>query len=450
MRPRTIRTDKQVDFGRKGVRMKKQASSPKAGRDNGFAEKSFCEFFAGIGLVRDGLSGSGWKCVFANDIDPKKRELYEGHFGSGDHFHLGDVWETREIVSRIPGQPFLATASFPCIDLSLAGHWRGFEGDHSSTFFGCASALAGLGCRRPKLVMLENVTGFITSREGKDFAAAAQALAELGYWLDAIVVDAKYFVPQSRPRIFVVGVHESIETPLVTRQSSTCGFFDHWTSIVERGPESLRPPKLVALMKRTELPTGWAAFQLPPLTQQRVDLATVIDVDDAQDWWDEGAVKKHYDMMSDLHRPQVDEMIESGGTFVGTIYRRKRYGKTRAEIRFDGIAGCLRTPRGGSARQIVIVISRGRLRMRWMSAREYARLQGAKDFTLVGNNNQNLFGFGDAVCVPVIQWLDQNILTPVFDSVAKKGKQGYPRGRQPNARTTPQNYAGSKGTQHFA
>ena len=159
--------------------------TPKAGSGNGIRGKrlqgkTFCEFFAGIGLVRDGLSRSGWTCVFANDIDPKKQELYEGHFGDSDHFHLGDVWETQEIVSRIPGSPFLATASFPCIDLSLAGHWRGFDGDHSSSFFGFTNALAQLGARRPMMILLENVTGFITSHEGKDFAAAATAWPSLG------------------------------------------------------------------------------------------------------------------------------------------------------------------------------------------------------------------------------------------------------------------------------
>jgi site-specific DNA-cytosine methylase len=55
--------------------------------------KTFCEFFAGIGLVREGLAGSGWQCVYANDFDPKKRELYEARFGAG-HFHEGDVWIT--------------------------------------------------------------------------------------------------------------------------------------------------------------------------------------------------------------------------------------------------------------------------------------------------------------------------------------------------------------------
>ncbi len=109
------------------------------------AGKTFCEFFAGIGLVREGLGPSGWQCVYANDIDPKKQEAYEARFGKSDHFHLGDVWKTDEVVDRILGQPVLMTASFPCIDLSLAGHYRGLQGEHSSTFFGFANVVEARG-----------------------------------------------------------------------------------------------------------------------------------------------------------------------------------------------------------------------------------------------------------------------------------------------------------------
>jgi DNA (cytosine-5)-methyltransferase 1 len=400
------------------------------------AGKTFCEFFAGIGLVREALARSGWSCIYANDIDAKKQELYEGHFGRSSHFHLGDVWDVEQVVGRIPERPFLATASFPCVDLSLAGHWRGFEGDHSSTFFGFINCLQALGERRPKLVLLENVAGFITSGNGKDFAAAATALAKLGYWLDAFVVDAKYFVPQSRVRVFVVGVQDDLETPLAVRQIPELGGFDQWTQLVERAPRSLRPEKLVRLMKGITLPTGWVAFDIPAPAQTKTDLAAIIDQDDSQDWWDEEAVARHFVMMSDRHQRQVAAMRDSGGEFVGTIYRRKRQGKTRAEIRFDGVAGCLRTPRGGSARQIVIAIANGRLRMRWMSAREYARLQGVADFPLTGNNNQNLFGFGDAVCVPVVRWIDETILTPVYEHT-RTPEATWPTTSRPNIAARP-------------
>jgi DNA (cytosine-5)-methyltransferase 1 len=200
--------------------------------------KTFCEFFAGIGLVREGLRASGWACVYANDIDPKKRSLYQARFGDSGHFHLGDVWETREVIARIPGRPALATASFPCVDLSLAGHYRGLNGRGSSTFFAFAAALRALEDRRPPLVLLENVPGFLTSRKGQDFSLAARTLAGLGYWLGAFVLDARHFVPQSRPRVFVVGT----QCPPAAGPGPA--------------PSPLRPPRLLALLDSLDLPTG--------------------------------------------------------------------------------------------------------------------------------------------------------------------------------------------------
>ncbi len=382
------------------------------GRNSPFA-KTFSEFFAGIGLVRLGLEASGWECQYANDNDPKKAEQYQTQFGEEEHFHLGDVRDTDAVAARMGNATFLATASFPCIDLSLAGHWRGLSGEHSSAFFGFASALDSLGNRRPKLVMLENVTGLITSHGGEDFATITQALAEFGYWLDAFVIDAKFFVPQSRPRIFIVGVHHSLDVPW-PKQSKGFLLCDPWLDAIEAGGD-IRPAKLVQLMKTTELATGWLATPIETPSIRRRPLSELIDLDDNQDWWDEQQVDKHYNMMSDLHRTLVDSLLKDCGVHVGTVYRRKRYGEMRAEVRFDGIAGCLRTPRGGSARQIVIVIDNGELKFRWMSPREYSRLQGAGDYPLVGKPNQQMFGFGDAVCVPVIEWVDKHVLTPVFE-----------------------------------
>ncbi len=135
-------------------------------------------------------------------------------------------------------------------------------------------------------------------------------------------------------------------------------------------------------------------------------------------------------------------MLAAGSKAVGTIFRRKRKGAMRAEIRFDGIAGCLRTPKGGSARQIVIAIESGRLRMRWMSPREYARLQGADEFPLVTNTIQNLYGFGDAVCVPAIRWIDENVLTPVYEWHRSGERNGH--ARPPDTEAASANHARRK------
>jgi DNA (cytosine-5)-methyltransferase 1 len=374
--------------------------------------KTYCEFFAGMGLVREGLSDSGWECVYANDNDPNKRLLYQARFGE-EHFHLEDIRETEQVLSRIPGSPALATASFPCTDLSVAGNGQGFAGEHSSTYFAFSDVLARMGQRRPKLVLLENVPGLITSHQGQDFARAVRRLAELGYFVDCFMLDAKQFAPQSRPRVFVIGVHASV--------IGRCRVL-HWhggpPAAVERADSGLRPARLLKLMQTINLPTGWVstAVKGPPRSGPR--LVEVIDRGDEQEWWDDRQTHKHVEMLSCSHRVVLDGLLQSRGEIhVGTAFRRTRDGEIRMEPRFDGVAGCLRVPRGGSARQIVIVIEHRRLRMRWMSPREYARLQGVPGFPLVGTPYQQMAGFGDAVCVPVIRWIDQHVLTPLFEAM---------------------------------
>lgn len=377
-------------------------------------DKTFAEFFAGVGLVQQGLQDSGWQCVYANDIEPKKHQMYTDQFGQSPEYHIGDIWETDEVLTRYTGRPFLATASFPCVDLSLAGNWKGFSGERSATYFGFLEVLRRLGERRPKMVMLENVTGFLTANQGKDFQRAAMSLAELGYFLDAMVLDAKWFVPQSRPRLFVFGFHESCEMQNMSPTTGQLSLSEQWREALPQA-SPLKPARLREAIQKTLLPTGWIDMPLQPPKQADYALSSVIDLDEDQDWWDKPATLKHYHMMEMPSRERVDQLITRKATQAGTAFRRTRRGKTRTEVRFD-MAGCLRTPKGGSAKQIVVAVIDGDLKMRWMSAREYARLQGASDFSIKVPEIQALYGFGDAVCVPVIEWIDRNILSPVYEA----------------------------------
>jgi len=378
--------------------------------------KTFAEFFAGIGLVRLGLERAGWHCVYANDNDPKKQQQYEARFDD-NHFHLCDVFDLDSMRKAMPTGAVLETASIPCVDLSLAGNWKGIEGSHSSAVFGFLECIGDLGS--PPLLLLENVVGLLSSKQGEDFRRLSQLLADAGYWLDVFRLDAKHFVPQSRPRIFFVGVHEScIHACPFPRSDGEFVLGDSdWESMIRSNSE-LRPSRLVDLLMTTEISTGWFCSETRSPKSKVEPLSALIDLGDNELWWDVAQVTKHYEMMSDAHREEVDRLRQTRSLTVGTIYRRKRHGKTRAEVRFDGTAGCLRTPKGGSAKQIVVVVEPSRLRMKWMTPREYSRLQGAEDFPLVGGTNQQLFGFGDAVCVPAIEWIGNHILNPLLKSIA--------------------------------
>lgn len=385
--------------------------------------KSFCEFFAGVGLVHAALAASGWRCQYANDIDPKKRAMHDGHFGPSPHYHEGDVWETEAVVDRIAGRPALATASFPCTDMSLAGKRQGLAGEQSGALLGFLRVLEELADRRPPMVLLENVPGFLTSRGGADFAAAIHELAGLGYWVDSFILDASWFVPQSRERMFVVGYADELveESAVLIRRSGGDALGDPWQAAVDRACR-IRPARLRAAMDTIEPVTGWATVDCGSPKSLSRPLIEFLDIDDPQLWWTDHEVERHTAMMFDRHRRLVEALVADPRTVTPlTGFRRVREGQQRLEVRFDGVAGCLRTPRGGSAKQVVLVAGRNELRMRWMTPREYARLQGAPDFALPENNIQAWFGFGDAVCVPVIEWIDRMMLTPVWEGFRGQG-----------------------------
>ena len=360
--------------------------------------KNFAEFFAGIGLMRIGLERAGWQISFANDIDEDKWQMYRDNFGDTGEFVVGDVHKLD--ATTVPDVA-LATASFPCNDLSLAGARRGLAGEQSSAFWGFVEVLAKMGDRRPPMVLLENVTGFLTSHDGSDFRDALLALNRLGYAVDAFIIDAVRFVPQSRQRLFVV----AMKTEAVSKLNDTPRFYE----------SDYRPHALADfIFWNPEI--NWRIRALPPLPRSTASLADILETvsPNSQIWWDQIRCDYLLNQMSPKHRATADEMIRGARTSYGTVFRRVRNGRSMAELRTDGIAGCLRTPRGGSGRQILFAAGRGKFAVRLLTARECARLMGADDFRMSVPLNQALFGFGDAVCVPVIEWVARNYLDPVW------------------------------------
>ena len=208
--------------------------------------KHFADFFAGVGLMRMGLEGRGWTCSFANDIDPNKCEMYTGHFGPDNNYVLGDIHDLRG--EQIPSVA-LATASFPCNDLSVAGSRQGLSGENSSAFWGFIRVLDEMDDRRPPLILIENVTGFLTSHGGEDFKQALIGLNRLGYAVDPFIVDAAHFVPQSRERLFVIGVKGS---PHLSLLSEARGFY-----------ESPTRPRPLAEFIMTHPDIDWVIRDLP-------------------------------------------------------------------------------------------------------------------------------------------------------------------------------------------
>jgi DNA (cytosine-5)-methyltransferase 1 len=375
-------------------------------------EKSCAEFFAGIGLMRLGLEKQGWSVAFANDIDEEKFEIYRANFDCSDgHFVLQDIHNLPP--DRVPTVS-LATASFPCNDLSLAGARKGLEGAQSSAFWGFVEILRALGPRRPPIVLLENVTGFLTSHGGTDFCRAMLALNGLNYRVDPFIVDAASFVPQSRQRLFIVAVSRSLQP---NRTNETPDFFE----------SDVRPKALADfILRHPEI--DWKIRSLPTPPKRVTSLADVLEEisQDSPVWWSAERADYLLKQMSAKHREVADRMIGGKKWSYGTVFRRVRNGVSMAELRTDGTAGCLRTPRGGSGRQILFKGGKGKYSARLLTGVECARLMGAENFVVNVRLNQALFGFGDAVCVPVIEWIAKHYLNPLVSESIRGRLLGGP------------------------
>jgi DNA (cytosine-5)-methyltransferase 1 len=137
-------------------------------------------------------------------------------------------------------------------------------------------------------------------------------------------------------------------------------------------------------------------------------------------WWDEARTSRFVTSLSPLQAERLNQLRDGALTW-RTAYRRTRNGVAVWEVRPDPISGCLRTARGGSSKQALVEIGEGAIRVRWMGGREYARLQGVDDtFDLGGlSRNKVMFGFGDAVCVPVVSWITTHYLRPVLDGAVR-------------------------------
>jgi len=362
----------------------------------------FYEFFAGGGMVNAGL-GDEWKCLFANDFSEKKRAAYEANWGK-DHFVPGDVGKVQ--LDQLPEQADLAWASFPCQDLSLAGNGAGLKGERSGTFWAFMKLMQQLreDKRKPRVIALENVYGAITSHAGKDFEAIIAALAAEGYRVGAMVIDAVHFIPQSRPRLFVVAIDEALQIPATLDGAQPAAAW-HPRAITQaygRLSEELR--------------NKWVWWNLPAPDPHALTLEDIIEEEPQGVAWHSQEETEHLrGMMTDINLKKLWEAQETGTLRVGAVYRRTREGRQRAEVRFDGVAGCLRTPSGGSSRQTIMVVKGKDVKSRLLSPREAARLMGLNhDYILPARYNDAYHLAGDGVAVPVVTHLARHIFEPVL------------------------------------
>lgn len=378
--------------------------------------KTVADFFAGIGLVTMGLERAGWETVYALDYDDLKEQQYTANFGAG-HYRKIDVAE--EKGKNVPNVT-LAHASFPCTDLSLAGARKGIYQGESQAFWEFARIIkemkAEYGEVSPPYILLENVEGLLTSNNGMDLYSVLDELNRLGYRVDLLRINAAHFVPQSRVRIFIVGVHKTLVNSFAQN--------DLLQEYNLRSTDA-RPKKILDYINRHQ-DIDWYFHRLPNLPTRVVNIAEVID--DTAEWWPKERTQYLYDQLHEHQRKIVDDTIGGSTYRYFAAFRRMRVRDGRSqstvELRMDDIAGCLRTPKGGSARQIIVRAGKGRFDARLINGQEAASLMGATGFKIPSSLslNQALFGFGDAVCVPVLEWLGAQYFNSLLEEFEAEEK----------------------------
>lgn len=370
---------------------------------NNYLKYTFYEFFAGGGMARAGL-GRDWQCLLANDFDHKKGKTYSENWGSNEIL-IDDI---RNIApEEMPLYADLVWGSFPCQDLSLAGGGAGLKGDRSGTFWPFMFQIQTLKDegRAPSIICLENVVGTLTSHKGTDFIAICETLSNLGYNFGAFVVDAALFLPHSRPRLFFVAIREDIQVPMPIEQNPL------WHTKALKVAYSKLPE---------EISKKWIRWDMPKPRKREKRFIDILEENPAStSWHTKQKTTELLSMMSDVNLAKVETAKAAGVPMVGGIYKRTRYEHgikvQRAEIRFDDLAGCLRTPAGGSSRQLIMLIKGDKVKSRLISTRETARLMGlSESYKLPQAYNEAYHLTGDGVAVPVVRYISKHVLEPLL------------------------------------
>ena len=344
------------------------------------------DFFAGSGLATEALKDS-FDSVWANDICAKKKAVFTANHPPSI-FHLDSIEDVNG--QELPDHA-LSWASFPCQDLSLAGNMNGIGGTRSGMVWEWLRVIDEM-TTPPPIIVAENVRGLISTKEGANYIALHEALHERGYNVGAVLLDAVHWVPQSRPRVFVIGVQNSLDI----------------SDFTTTGPEWAHPKPIQTVAKKS---IDWVWWKLPQPDSRTVTLESIIDTnlpfDDAE------TVKHHLNLIPETHFAKMQTAVNNGQkVFPG--YKRIRNGKQVLEIRTDGVAGCLRTPSGGSSRQQLVIYREGKFGTRLLTIKETAMLMGASsEYHIPGTYNQGYKAMGDAIAVPVVRYLSEHLLSPL-------------------------------------
>lgn len=322
---------------------------------------SFIDLFAGIGGIRLAFQNLGGKCVFTSEWDTFSQKTYEANFGE---VPFGDITKISE--SDIPDHDILL-GGFPCQPFSIAGVSKknslgkahGFLDETQGTLFFDVARI--IDYKKPSAFLLENVKNLVSHDKGKTFKVITETLKNLGYTLHYKVLDGKYYVPQHRERIIIVGF-------------------------------------------RNEIFHGKESFEFPKKTEVKFSLKEILEVD----------VNEKYTLSEKLWSYLQDYAKK---------HKEKGNGFGFGLADLNGVSRTMsaRYYKDGAE----ILIPQYGMPPRRLTPRECARLQGFPDtFIIPVSDNQAYKQFGNSVVSPLIQSVGENIVSEIIKSYEFQESKG--------------------------
>jgi DNA (cytosine-5)-methyltransferase 1 len=174
-------------------------------------------FFSGIGGFDIGFERADFSITMQCEIDKYCQSILKRHWP-----HVTFFKDIKEIQYADVPVSDVWTGGFPCQDVSLArmGPRAGLKGKRSGLFFEFSRLL---GECRPRVFVIENVPGLLSSHGGRDFGIVIRTLAEFGYGVGWRVLNSRYFgVAQSRQRVYIVGCYRDRKGPAEILFESQC------------------------------------------------------------------------------------------------------------------------------------------------------------------------------------------------------------------------------------
>lgn len=160
-------------------------------------------FVGGFDFLGTHYEKTGFKIIWANEINSAACKTYRKNFGDG--IIEGDI---NSLFDLLPKSADIVIGGFPCQDISINGKMLGIKGKRSSLYTAIVETVRRI---KPKIFVVENVGGLLLDANAKSLEKILYDFNSLGYKVTYKLYNtADYKVPQTRERVFIIGIQPDL------------------------------------------------------------------------------------------------------------------------------------------------------------------------------------------------------------------------------------------------